>query len=204
MMPERVMEKDIRAIWRQTAIPVVYRERKGKPLMLRLPYREDNYDWLRNERRIRPVWIPSGKYWQLPAAWFNDLITRSLQRFGRIYVIQPYREQEKCARACWEAKGFDCECSCMGKHHGSEYAGRGWLEISETFATRWNERQLSCSLMYVGFLILIHCGLPSDSYRRPPCFATILSKSLSQVRVEFRESSGIARRAEARKDCEKR
>jgi len=141
-------EQKIKAIWLQSAIPVVYREGKGQPLLLRLPYRDDNYDWLKNDRRTRPKWTPApGKYWKIPNAWFNDLITRSVKRFGSIYVIQPYRKQEKCARACWEAKGFECECSCMGENHGSEDPGRGWVEIAETFATRWRQRELACKLI---------------------------------------------------------
>lgn len=30
-------------------------------------------------------------YWELPKSWFNDLVDRALQRYGKVYIIQPYR-----------------------------------------------------------------------------------------------------------------
>ena len=67
-------------------------------------------------------------------------------RFGRVYVIQPYREFEKCAPACWNATGFTCECSCMGKNHGSMPGGRWWV-VADTFAIQWQGRRLACRLI---------------------------------------------------------
>lgn len=141
------LNRSIPEIWHQTNIPVVYRHGGGKALMVRLPYAPDNRDWLREGHRKRPEWDAAKKYWRLPASWFDDIITRALHRFGRIYVIQPYRIQEKCAPACWNAKGFVCECSCMGNNHGSQHPAGSWRVISETFAVQWNGRELGCRLI---------------------------------------------------------
>jgi hypothetical protein len=135
------------AIWKQTKIPVLYRRGRGIPLMLKLPYSRDNFDWLRNDSHRKPDWNARYKCWEVPNAWFDDVIRRSLQRFGRIYVIQPFRALEKCAPACWNAKGFECECSCMGKNHGSEIPSGNWWVISETFAMQWQGRELACRLV---------------------------------------------------------
>jgi hypothetical protein len=79
---------------------------------------------------------------------FSQLVERLVRQFGSVYVIQPYRAMEKCARACWEAKRLECTCSCMGEHHGSEVAGGRWYELSETCAVRWTDTQhLRCSLL---------------------------------------------------------
>ncbi|MEP1497973.1 MAG: hypothetical protein ABJK50_20985, partial [Pseudophaeobacter sp.] len=61
-------------------------------------------------------------------------------------IIQPYREQEICARACQEALGHECQCSCMGANHGAGNDG-SWFEVSDTFSTRWGDRELACRLL---------------------------------------------------------
>lgn len=135
-------------VWRQHAIPVCYRRGKGHPLLVRLPFAVDNRTWLQAGRRRRPSWLPPPKgYWELPASWLNDLVDRGIERWGSIYVIQPYREREACAPACWRAEGHECECSCMGAHHGSQSPAGAWFVVSETFATIWRERSLACRLV---------------------------------------------------------
>jgi hypothetical protein len=137
----------IEAVWHQTTVPVVYRAGVGQPILIRLPYRDDNYEFLRDERTRKPKWVPDGKYWEVPASWFNDIVERILGRWRRLYIIQPYREQEKCAPACWNAVGHVCQCSCMGEHHGTRNPEGSWFIVSDTFAARWRDRQLACRLL---------------------------------------------------------
>lgn len=135
------------AMWQQQVIPVAWRSgAKGAPLLAKLPYRGDNKAWLGSMGRSRPDWNAEQKYWEIPKSWFNTLVDRSLERFGKIYVVQPYREQEKCAPACMNAAGHECQCSCMGANHGAGNDG-SWFEVSETFATRWHSAELACRLM---------------------------------------------------------
>jgi hypothetical protein len=135
------------AIWKQTEIPVIYRQGGSEPLMIHLPFGPDNGAWLRGDHRRKPVWIAQYKGWEAPNAWFDDLVTRVLHRFGRVYVIQPYRVQETCAPACWNARGFECECSCLGANHGRQNPAGKWRIISEALAVRWHGRQLACRLI---------------------------------------------------------
>jgi hypothetical protein len=136
-----------RRIWNQGIIPVaVRRTGKGERLRIRLPDAEANHQWLQNGRRTKPIWIRNGKYWELPKTWFNDFVNRSLERYSKVYIIQPHREQEKCAPACLNARGHECQCSCMGQHHGAGNDG-SWFEISDTFATRWGDRKIACRLL---------------------------------------------------------
>lgn len=141
--------KRIRAIWNQKTIPVVLR-RGGKGQLLGgcLPFAPENAEWLRNGRQRKPSWLGGERqsYWELPKAWFNDLVERALKKYGRLYVIQPFREQEICAPACMNATGHECQCSCMGANHGVGNDG-SWFEVSEAFACRWHERELACRLM---------------------------------------------------------
>jgi hypothetical protein len=139
----------LKYVWEQEGIPIVLRRTgKGQRLRARIPYAETNREWLQNGRRTPPVWIASKKYWELPKTWFNDFVERSLAQYGKVYIIQPYREQEKCAPACQNAIGHECQCSCMGLHHGAGNDG-SWFEVSDAFATRWGDRELACRLLTV-------------------------------------------------------
>lgn len=114
--------------------------------MLRIPFREHNFEWLRADNRRRPKWNKQFKCWEIPNAWFEPVTRGLLARFTRAFVIQPYRELETCAPACWNALGVICECSCMGANHGSHNDDR-WHVVDETFAFRWNDRELACRLI---------------------------------------------------------
>ena len=144
------METDqlrLQKIWNQKGIPVVLRRNgKGERLRIRLPFNEANRRWLQDNRRTRIKWNSLENCWEVPKLWFNGFVRSALSRFGHLYVVQPYREQEICAPACWNAVGHECQCSCMGVRHGSG-ADVGWFEVSDVFATRWGERQLACRLM---------------------------------------------------------
>lgn len=141
-VPDRLL-----LVWSQQDIPVVLRRSgKGERIRARLPYAANNRAWLQAGRRTEPVWNAGEKCWEFPKAWFNDFVRAALGRYGKLYVIQPYREQEVCAPACWNAQGHECQCSCMGANHGAGDGGR-WFEVSETFATRWGRRHLACRLM---------------------------------------------------------
>lgn len=137
----------IREIWNNQNIPVIFRDKKSGPLKLRLPFRNINRDWIQNNRRNKPVYLKETKHWEIPKAWFDDTIKRALTVWGKIYIIQPYRVQEVCAPACWNARGHECNCSCMGENHGSEYSGGTWFVVSDAFATKWGEKELACRLL---------------------------------------------------------
>ena len=138
---------DINMVWNQKEIPVIIRRsKKGERHRLRLPYSDNNRDWLRDGRRDRPVWFSENRFWEIPKAWFNDFVERGLKRFGRVWIIQPYRESEVCAPACMNAQGHECQCSCMGANHGAGNNG-SWFEVSEAFAVRWNQEEWASRLL---------------------------------------------------------
>jgi hypothetical protein len=137
----------LKYVWNQSRIPVVLRRTgRGQKIRVRLPFSSNNGEWLRNDRRNSPDWISKDKYWELPKSWFNDFVERSLVKYGKIYIIQPFRAQEICAPACQNAAGHECECSCMGRYHGAGNDG-SWFDVSDTFATRSGAEQLACRLM---------------------------------------------------------
>lgn len=137
----------LKEIWRKANPPVVFRRGKSLPLLVRVPYAATNFEWLRGTKRHKPKWNERFKCWELPAAWYDDLARRMLRSYSAVYLIQLFREQQKCAPACWNAKGLDCECSCMGENHGSGHPGERWREVSETFAFEWGPRKYACRLL---------------------------------------------------------
>lgn len=140
-------DTSLKDIWRQTKRPVIFRQGLGHPLLLKLPYRADNKDWIRNGRRNIPNWNAHYKCWEIPMAWFEKAIRAAFDRFEGIYVIQPLRKQQKCAPACWNAEGIECECSCMGGNHGTGHPLGRWYVVSETCAVSWGQRDYIASLM---------------------------------------------------------
>lgn len=108
----------LRGVWNQQLVPVIMRDKMSRPRM-RLPFSDDNRRWIEHGRSTRAVWMRDKKHWEVPKSWFNDLVQRALDRYSSVYIIQPYVEQERCAPACMNAKGHDCQCSCMGANHGA-------------------------------------------------------------------------------------
>lgn len=141
--------KSIEAVWRQSRIPVVYRPPDRGEILLKLPYSSENKSWLRMDRKRKPEWMPKFKCWKIPRSWFNKIVEEALRRHNNLYIIQPYREQEKCAPACWNAEGHECQCSCGGANHGMGEPGGKWFIVSETFATTWHQKELACRLLTV-------------------------------------------------------
>jgi hypothetical protein len=135
------------ALWRQDAVPVIYRPGSTDQLMVRLPFADDNRTWLRAKHHAQPVWHDGHKCWRVPRSWFDDVVKRSIVRHGAAYVIQPFHVSKKCAPACWDAKGAECDCSCLGANHGSGKPDGRWHEVSETCAVSWGPKQYSCRLL---------------------------------------------------------
>ena len=150
-MTTKNIPEQIRRQWEAAQIAIVVRAGlMGKKLIVRLPFRDDNAQWIRSlatgTRRPEVSWDSTYGAWKLPASWLNRFVEGALNRYGRLYVVQPFREMEKCAPACRDANGHECQCSCMGANHGNK-DGLGWFDISETFSFRWGLEQAAIRLM---------------------------------------------------------
>lgn len=110
-----------------------------------MPYASTNRAWL-GQGHARPSLTTFQSWpfphWTAPKSWLENLTRRLVIRFGAAYVIQALRTTEKCAAACWNARGVECRCSCMGAHHGAGRPDGRWYEVSETCAVSWGAKQL--------------------------------------------------------------
>jgi len=144
-----IKDEMLKRIWRQGKIPVLFRRPRPEPILVRLPFSSTNREWVQEGHKRKTVW--NGKYtcWEAPVAWFDDLVDRAIHKYGSVYVIQPFNRQQKCAPACWNAKGYECECSCMGLNHGNGEPAGNWKEISESLAVNYGAREYSCRLLNI-------------------------------------------------------
>lgn len=134
---------------RSKGTPVILMTRKGEPLWVIMPFARDNYTWLQgSHRRAYQHRLPGKRpFWSVPKSWLDDLTRRFVARFGACYLVQRHHEREVCAPACWDAQGLECQCSCMGEHHGEGHPGGRWYEVSETFAFTSGSMQLHYKLI---------------------------------------------------------
>lgn len=112
----------------------------GKPpLLLRVPYAEDNREWLRGEELRKPTWNRAAKRWEVPLSWKPRVLRLLIERYAAVILIQRTpKSVEKCAPACWRAESdvTECICSCGGANHGTADNPGGFHEINETLAVR--------------------------------------------------------------------
>lgn len=94
-------------------------------VIAKIPARKGNRRWLHRDVRIRSPRL-DGDRWVLPRNCLTRLVTAAVDRYGHIVVCRDMSRLSRCNRACLEATGADCDCSCLGAHHGVD--STGWFE----------------------------------------------------------------------------
>jgi hypothetical protein len=145
-MNEQV-DPQIRPIWEQGRFPVLVRGGPLYPLLVRLPNPDSSSLWFEEISPRYPDFISKYKAWSIPKAWFEPVAKKSILIYTGVYVFQPYKSTEKCSHACRNAAGARCECSCLGRNHGSGTPVGRWHIVAETLAVRFHGRELSCRLL---------------------------------------------------------
>ena len=89
IVPGTLNRLTLNYVGKQKQVPVALRRTgRGEKLRVRLPFADDNRQWLQNGRRTAPEWIGGNQaYWELPKSWFNDFIDRALG--DRLIISQP-------------------------------------------------------------------------------------------------------------------
>lgn len=145
--------QDAKDAWNQKETPVILRRRKqsGKnpKLRIRMPDGEDHFQLLKGKSKNNhnPIYFDNRNFWDLPYSRLDDLVQILATHFGKVLLMQPIRESQTCARACMEANGFECECSCLGAHHGSHNMDSSWYEVDDTYAISYGEEKVSLKVI---------------------------------------------------------
>jgi hypothetical protein len=149
---------DIETVFSQNSFPVVYKPCNGK-LQVKIPYPYNIYAWVcsllptkqRSWRRPPPPrgleWEPSHKVWLIPRSRFEHVTKQLLDKFNGVILLQCHREKQTCAPACWNARGLECECSCMGANHGTGQPDGRWYILGDAYAVQWEDEKLSCQIL---------------------------------------------------------
>lgn len=109
-------------------VAMVWLPRSGQ-LVAKIPPRKGNYRWLHETVRVRSPRLDRDR-WYLPRSCLVKLVNAAVDRYGYIVVWRDMSRLSRCTRACLEATGLDCDCSCLGVHHGVD-DDSGWFEIVE-------------------------------------------------------------------------
>lgn len=109
----------------------VWRPLEGR-LVIKMPYSTTNRSWLKEVlgARIRPEWNKELKRWEIARNHFGPVIEALADRLGKIDVYMDFRQVERCDTRCRNARGRECTCSCLGKHHGKGVT-RDWRIVSD-------------------------------------------------------------------------
>jgi hypothetical protein len=126
-------ERTLAAVWNNGDIPVIAVPVTGR-IKIRIPYSDSNRAWLQIGRS-KPEWDKVKRHWTVPRCWLTRMSKHAVKAFGRCYIVQAFKESERCAPACWNAAGLDCSCSCLGENHGQGDDG-SWYVVDDVFACR--------------------------------------------------------------------
>lgn len=110
----------------------------GERLWVRMPYGDGtNRAWLKEElgSRIRPQWNSTAGRWEVARPHLSTLVNGMVGRFGEVDVFLEYSHHQQCDVRCQRARGDDCQCSCLGVHHGGGAFLRQWTQIGDTLVT---------------------------------------------------------------------
>uniref|UniRef100_UPI003F497AE1 endonuclease domain-containing protein n=1 Tax=Amycolatopsis sp. CA-293810 TaxID=3239926 RepID=UPI003F497AE1 len=105
-------------------VPMVWLPQDGQ-VIAKIPVRKGNRRWLQHTVRIRSPRL-DGDRWTLPRSCLVRLVIAAIDRYGYIVVCRDMSTLSRCTRSCLEATGVDCDCSCLGVHHGADSSG--WFE----------------------------------------------------------------------------
>lgn len=95
-------------------------------VVAKIPPRKGNYRWLHQTLGIRSPNL-EGDRWHLPRNCLIKLVTAAIDRYGYVAVYRDMSKLSRCTRMCLEAMGMECDCSCLGSHHGESNSGN-WFE----------------------------------------------------------------------------
>jgi hypothetical protein len=108
-------------------VPVIWLPFGGQ-VVARIPGR-DRRRWLQSSVRARSPRLGDDGSWELPRCCLTRLVTAAADRYGRAVAVRYMARLSRCSRACQQAAGADCDCSCLGQFHGQDSAA-AWVELT--------------------------------------------------------------------------
>jgi hypothetical protein len=113
-------------------------------VIAKIPPRKDNFQWLHTSVAIRSPHRVGG-YWHLPRNCLTRLVTAAVDRYGYAAVLRDISALSRCTKACLQAIGSECNCSCYGAHHGQD-SGAWYQRIGDAVVAELGETTRSIVL----------------------------------------------------------
>jgi hypothetical protein len=109
----------------------------GGRIVLALPYAKGTRFLLREVcgPGTRPEFDRARKAWLVARPHFRKVVEALALRYGTVPVTTDHTVRHACDSKCWDAKGGECECHCLGDNYGGGFP-RGWHSISGDMAIR--------------------------------------------------------------------
>lgn len=147
-MIEPIFPEDIR--------PTIYVPRSGR-VLLRLPRRNvrANRGWLHAVcgDRARHEFSRAHEAWAVSRSHLSPLIDATVARFGKAVLLRATTAREQCDVRCREARGDECQCACLGAHHGQAYWDeRVWRLVGGTTLIHVGSEQVGRSVLASRYL----------------------------------------------------
>lgn len=98
---------------------------RKEEVVAKIPARKGNRRWLHETVGIRSPQFEEDR-WLLPRSSLTRLVTAAIDRYGFVVLWRDVSSLSRCDRRCLEATGAECQCSCLGEHHGQDSAS--WFE----------------------------------------------------------------------------
>lgn len=82
--------------------------------------------------RIQPEWDGQAKRWMVARSHFDAIVEALAEKLGRIDVFIHFTSTERCDTNCRGAKHRECNCQCLGRHHGPDGMTHGWKLVGDS------------------------------------------------------------------------
>jgi Recombination endonuclease VII len=126
-------------------MPMIWLPLNGQ-VVAKIPAVRGNRRWVHKTVGVRSPRF-AGDRWYLPRSCLTRLVIAATDRFGWVVVSRDMSRLSRCNRACLEATGVDCDCSCMGEHHGQD-SGNWFVRAGEVMVADLGEIKRT-ALVYV-------------------------------------------------------
>lgn len=110
------------------SVALIFLPLKGQ-VIAKLPARKGNFQWLHRALKVRSPKL-EGDRWTLPRTCLTRLVRASIDRFGYVALVRDMSKLSRCDRRCLEADGSECQCTCLGLHHGEN--AHAWIDAKGT------------------------------------------------------------------------
>lgn len=113
----------------------------GGRVVIWMPYARGTRGWLRSVcgAGTRPEFDRARKAWTVARPHFRRVVDALADRYGSVDVYMDHTARTVCGKLCWEAKGDDCDCACLGDNHGQGRWRKDWRLVDDYWMVR-NEK----------------------------------------------------------------